>query len=293
MNSMTGFGSARADSKDELITVELSSVNNRYLKINSKVPEALYPFERDIEQAITDSTVRGTIYATITVQSPQIDGASKVDEKVAADYIKQARALARHHKLSDQISLDALLALPNVIRSKVTAEAEKKALWNRVKAVLDKAIDNLCRMRANEGEKLRREMVQRIATLERGLAKVERRRPLMLDEYKKKFKARLKALLEESGVSMPEEGILREVAIFADRADVAEEMNRLKSHFSQFLAALEAKEAPGKKLDFITQEMLREINTIGAKSNDAESTRIVVEMKTEVGKIKEQIQNVE
>jgi uncharacterized protein (TIGR00255 family) len=92
---------------------------------------------------------------------------------------------------------------------------------------------------------------------------------------------------------MPEEGILREVAIFADRADVAEEMNRLKSHFSQFLAALEAKEAPGKKLDFITQEMLREINTIGAKSNDAESTRIVVEMKTEVGKIKEQIQNVE
>jgi uncharacterized protein (TIGR00255 family) len=129
--------------------------------------------------------------------------------------------------------------------------------------------------------------------LRRALEKVDHRRPAMLKEYRRKFQARLQALLEESGVSMPEEGVLREVAIFADRCDVAEEISRLGSHFSQFLAALDSKEPPGKKLDFITQEMLREVNTIGAKSNDAESTGIVVEMKTEIGKIKEQIQNVE
>jgi uncharacterized protein (TIGR00255 family) len=293
MNSMTGFGNARADSKDELITADLSSVNNRYLKITSKIPEALYPYEREIEEEITERVVRGTVYVTITIQSPEIDGANKIDEKVAADYIRQAQALARHHKISDQISLDALLALPNVIRPRISTEREKQALWSRVRAVLDRALDNLCRMRAGEGAKLKREMVKRIALLERALKEVDRRRPLMLNEYKRKFQVRLQALLEESGVSMPEEGILREVAIFADRCDVTEEISRLKSHFSQFLAAMDSKEPPGKKLDFITQEMLREVNTIGAKSNDAESTRIVVEMKTEIGKIKEQIQNVE
>ena len=293
MNSMTGFGSARADGKDELITVELSSVNNRYLKINSKIPEALYPFEREIEEEITKNVVRGTVYLTISVQSPQIDGANKIDEQVAANYIKQVRALAKHHKLSNQISLDALLALPNVIRSRVSSDKDKQALWSNVRTVLDKALANLCKMRAIEGEKVKREMVQRISVLEKGLEKMEKRRPQMLEDYKKRFQTRLQALLKESGVSMPEEGILREVAIFADRADIAEEINRLKSHFSQFLAALDAKDAPGKKLDFITQELLREVNTIGSKSNDAESTQIVVDMKTEIDKIKEQIQNVE
>jgi len=293
MDSMTGFGNARAEGKDELISVELSSVNNRYLKITSKIPEALYPFEREIEDEITKRIVRGTVYVVISIQSPQVDGASKIDEKVAADYIKQAQALARHHKLSDQIGLDALLELPNVIRPRINSEREKQALWNRVRAVLDRALDNLCRMRAGEGAKLKREMVKRVALLERSLKEVDRRRPMMLSEYRRKFQARLQALLEESGVSMPEEGILREVAIFADRCDVTEEISRLKSHFSQFLAAMDAKEPPGKKLDFVTQEMLREVNTIGSKSNDAESTRIVVDMKTEIGKIKEQIQNVE
>jgi uncharacterized protein (TIGR00255 family) len=293
MNSMTGYGNATAEGKDELISVELSSVNNRYLKINSKAPEILYPFEREIEEAITGKTVRGTVYVTIAIQSSDIDGSSKIDEEVAAEYIKQARALAKRHKLSDQISLDALLALPNVIRPKVSGEREKQALWKRVKTALDRALDNLCRMRANEGAKLKKEMVACIALLKRLLADVDRRRPAMVEEYKKRFQTRLKALLKESGVSMPEEGVLREVAIFADRCDVAEEISRLSSHFSQFLAALDSKDAPGKKLDFITQEMLREVNTIGAKSNDADSTRIVVEMKTEIGKIKEQIQNVE
>ena len=227
MNSMTGFGNARADSKDELITADLSSVNNRYLKITSKIPEALYPYEREIEEEITERVVRGTVYVTITIQSPEIDGANKIDEKVAADYIRQAQALARHHKISDQISLDALLALPNVIRPRISTEREKQALWSRVRAVLDRALDNLCRMRAGEGAKLKREMVKRIALLERALKEVDRRRPLMLNEYKRKFQVRLQALLEESGVSMPEEGILREVAIFADRCDVTEEISRL------------------------------------------------------------------
>lgn len=290
---MTGYGNARADSKGELIAVEISSVNNKYLKINSKIPEVLYPYERAIEEEVTKQAARGTIYLTISIQSPNLNGASRIDEDIAADYIRQSRALARHHKLSDKISLDALLALPNVIHPKISGEAERESLWKRVRTVLLNALDNLRKMRANEGAKLRREVIGRIAVLKQSLAKIDDRRPLMISEYKEKFRTRIAALLKESGVSMSEDGILREVAIFADRCDVAEEISRLKSHFSQFLAALDAEDAPGKKLDFVAQEMLREVNTLGSKSNDAETTSIVVEMKTEIGKIKEQIQNAE
>ncbi|RKY28925.1 MAG: YicC family protein [Planctomycetota bacterium] len=293
MNSMTGFGSARTESGGELITVDLSSVNNRYVKIISRIPEALYPFEREMEQEISKKISRGTVYVTITVQSPRLEGASRIDEDVAAAYIKQARSLARKHKLSVEISLDGVLSLPNVIRAEINSEEAKRRMWNKTRKVLDAALKELCAMRAREGAALKKELASRAGRLRRVLAKVRRRRPQMIKDYRKKFHERLNTLLKSSGVTMSREEVLREVAIFADRCDVAEEMCRLESHIEQFVAALDAREAPGKKLDFISQEMLREANTIGSKSNDAETTRLVVDMKTEIGKIKEQLQNVE
>lgn len=293
MNSMTGFGSAQAESGGGLITVELSSVNNRYMKVVSKTPEALYPFEREIEDAISKKITRGTVYVTVTMQGGQAEESCKIDEDVAAEYISQARSLARRHKLSSEISLDALLALPNVIRNRFSSEQEKRRMWNSVRKVLDAGLEGLCKMRAKEGLALKRELVTRAAAIKRTLEKVRRRRPQMVSEYKKRFHERLNALLKDSGLTMPEENVLREVAIFTDRYDVTEEICRLESHIDQFLAALDETEPPGKKLDFISQEMLREVNTIGSKSNDAETVRLVVDMKTEVGKIKEQLQNVE
>ncbi len=293
MNSMTGFGSARTESGAELITVDLSSVNNRYVKIISRIPEALYPFEREMEQEISKKISRGTVYVTITVQSPRLEGASRIDEDVAAAYIKQARSLARKHKLSVEISLDGVLSLPNVIRAEINSEEAKRRMWNKTRKVLDAALKELCAMRAREGAALKKELASRAGRLRRVLAKVRRRRPQMIKDYRKKFHERLNTLLKSSGVTMSREEVLREVAIFADRCDVAEEMCRLESHIEQVVAALDAREAPGKKLDFISQEMLREANTIGSKSNDAETTRLVVDMKTEIGKIKEQLQNVE
>jgi uncharacterized protein (TIGR00255 family) len=293
MNSMTGFGSARTESGGELITVDLSSVNNRYIKIISKIPDALYPFEREMEQEISKNISRGTVYVTITVQSPRLEGACRIDEDVAAAYIKQARSLARKHKLSVEISLDGVLSLPNVIRAEISSEEAKHKMWNKTRRVLDAALKDLCAMRAREGAALKKELASRTGRLRRVLARVRRRRPQMLKDYRKKFHERLNTLLKSSGVTMSREEVLREVAIFADRCDVTEEMCRLESHIEQFVAALDARGAPGKKLDFISQEMLREANTIGSKANDAETTRLVVDMKTEIGKIKEQLQNVE
>jgi len=294
MNSMTGFGSARSESGGELIIVEVSSVNNRYIKIISKVPDVLYPFEREIEEEVSRKVSRGTAYVTVTIQSPRTEGVCGIDEDVAAGYIKQARALARQHKLSSEISLDALLNLPNVIRAELPTEQEKRRVWNKVRRVLRAAVTGLCEMRAKEGAALKRELTSRVAALKRMLARVRRRGPRIIKEYREKFQARLNALLKKSGVTLSDGDVLREIAIFADRCDVTEEICRMESHIEQFVHTLDVKGgAPGKKLDFIAQEMLREINTIGSKANDAESTRLVVDMKTEMGKIKEQLQNVE
>jgi uncharacterized protein (TIGR00255 family) len=293
INSMTGFGSAQAEHGGESIAVEISTVNNRYVKIISKMPEVLYPFERDIEEAINKRVSRGTVYVSITIQSPRLNGANRIDEEIAASYIKQARAIAAKNGLEGDVSIDTLLAMPNIFRPEARSDADRRKMWGRVSKVLIAALEDLCSMRAKEGESLKRELLKRIKLLTRTLAKVRKRRPKLVGDYKKKFRDRLNSNLKEHGMTIPEQDVLREVALFSDRCDVAEEMCRMESHIDMFLAALDGTESPGRKIDFIAQEMLREVNTIGSKSNDAETTRLVVEMKTEVGKIKEQLQNLE
>ena len=296
IRSMTGFG--RGEYTDEIskVTVEIRAVNHRYLDIFVKMPRKYAFAEESIKSSIKSRLHRGKVEVNVSVDNiGQSDSDIRLDKELAAKYYEVLSDLAGSFEFGDEsrVSLNLLSRMPDVIKA-TAADEDEEAVTKRLLAATDKALDDFCGMRETEGAKLASDLESRADTVAAIRAKIEKRAPEIEKEYAEKFRVRVNEIL--GGVyEVPEERIALEAAIFADKANITEELVRLDSHVAQLKSFLKAdgSEGIGKKIDFLIQEMNREANTIGSKSNDNEITSLMLELKAEIEKIREQVQNIE
>ena len=291
VKSMTGYGRAVGQSGKLQITIELRSVNNRFLDCSVKLPRAYAAAEERLKKTVQSAISRGKLDVFVTVDASQADDVELcVNEALAEAYVKAIRETAARFGLPDDSTATSIVRMPDVLSVK-KREADLEALTADMDAILREAIADFDAMRRREGEKLERDVLSRVEEIERLTGVVEARSPQTVAEYRERLLLRMNEVLQGAGVD--ENRILTEAAIFADRTAVAEETVRLRSHIAQFREIAASGEPVGRKLDFLIQEFNREANTIGSKANDAELARTVVDMKAEIEKIREQIQNIE
>ena len=288
---MTGYGRAVGAFADKQITVELRSVNNRYLDCTVKLPR-LYAFCEDaVKQAVKQSVSRGKVDVYVTVNLTQsTDVSIGLNRPVLEGYLSALRSIAEGYPVRDDVSVSALSRLPDVFTVE-KAEQDEDLLKSQLLSVLDEALRGYDAMRCAEGEALARDLSAKADGILERVAVVEARSPRSVAEYRERLYAKMQEVLQSTTVD--ETRILTEAAIFADKVAVDEETVRLRSHLDQLRTMLSSGEPIGRKLDFLMQEINRETNTIGSKCADLEISRVVVDMKAELEKIREQIQNIE
>lgn len=295
IRSMTGFGAASAEADGCRFSVEVKSVNNRFFKATVRVPEELSTLETEIETAVAKRLARGSVMVLVRFVPGGSVAAAEVNPDAARSALTALLA-ALPSELRDRATVDlgALLAVPGVLRSD---GVERLVEFARpvVLRLLDEACTRVLEMRTREGESIARELSRFGKSIREALAVVAERAPLASNAYQERLRSRMNSLLAEVGAVAAETDLLREVAVFAERSDVAEEVARLGGHLSQFEEVISPRHAEpaGRTLDFLSQEMLREANTIASKSQDVEIARKVVEMKTGIDRIKEQAANAE
>ena len=291
VKSMTGYGRARQERNGRNITVEVRSVNNRYLDCTVKMPRA-YIFAEDAMKALVQKYIsRGKVDVFVTVDAVTADQTVvQVNEPLARSYYQALSRLREMFSLEDELSASTLARFPDVL-AVTKAEEDLEMISADICAVLEEALAAHRQMRSVEGEKLFSDIAGRADTIESVVAKVEERSPQTVSEYRARLEAKMRELLQSTTID--ESRILTEAAIFADKIAVDEETVRLRSHLSQLRTMLSGDEPVGRKLDFLIQEVNRECNTIGSKCNDLTIARDVVNMKAEVEKIREQVQNIE
>jgi uncharacterized protein (TIGR00255 family) len=292
MKSMTGYGWGDAVQNGYKVTVELSSVNRKQSEISINLPRELEVLEAQIRDEVNRRVARGRVTARVTLHAGEKhQGNVRINAALAQAYARRLRDLARELKLAGEVTLDHLLRAPGVLESDEDVP-DAEDFWPAVEKALKQALEMLVNMREKEGTHLRKDLVKRIDTMRRSAIRVQRRAPQVQVRYRSQLLERIQnAGLEAAKVE--EERVLKEVIFFADRSDISEEITRLQSHFKQFDDCVNSREPVGRTLDFLAQEMNREINTIGSKANDATISREVVVLKTELEKFREQAQNVE
>lgn len=291
IRSMTGFGRGEAQSEGKEFLVEIKSVNHRYCDVFIKIPKHLSFLEDKVREAISKSISRGKFDIYISYENHGEDSKTlSLDEPLTKAYIKTAELLRDKFNLKDDISVSLVSKFPDIIKVE-KADENEEILLSLLKDALDKAIKALILMRENEGLELKNSLLEKANNIENIIKDISVRAPEVVREYKQKLETRIKELLEQQ--SIDENRIAMEVAIFADRCSIDEELVRLGSHIIQFREALKLDIPVGRKLDFVVQEMNREVNTIGSKANDLNITKNVIEIKSEIEKIREQIQNIE
>ena len=291
IKSMTGFGRGNYEESGRSFVIEIKSVNHRYLDVNVKLPRAMISLEERIRKAISEKISRGKIDVFVTQNNfEKEDMVASFNEHLADSYVKCLKEIRDRYSVRDDISVSLVAKFPDVI-SLQKDEQDLEELWKTAEVPLKMAIEDLVAMRIREGEKLKEDIITRCNNVAELVEKVELRAPLVVKEYKERLEQRLKELL--NGSVIDENRIAMEIAIFADRSNIDEEIVRLKSHLGQMIDNTELEEPVGRKLDFILQELNRETNTIGSKANDAGLVQIVLNMKNEIEKIREQVQNVE
>ena len=291
MYSMTGYGRGSASLDGRELTIELKSVNNRFLDIGMKLPRQLSFLEDGLRKLLNDTLSRGHVDVFVNYRNLRSDSKTvRVDEALLNAYLISARASAKALDLVDDLTLSRALTLPDVTTI-LPADEDQQALADLGKTVMAEAIENLKAMRFKEGERLKLDLSARMDTMTGYASVIEKRAPAVVEEYRAKLTSRIEELLGETEVDRAR--LATEVAIFADRAAIDEEIVRLNTHLVHFRELLEADEPVGRKMDFLVQEMNRECNTIGSKANDAELTSIVLLCKAEIEKLREQIQNIE
>ena len=291
MYSMTGYGRGTASLDGRELTIELKSVNNRFLDVGMKLPRQLSFLEDGLRKLLNDSLSRGHVDVFVNYRNLRSDAKTvRVDEALLKAYLASARESAKALDLADDLTLSRALTLPDVTVI-LPADEDQQALAELSKTVMTDAIDGLKAMRLQEGERLKLDLSARMDTMVGYAAAIEKRSPAVAEEYRQKLTARIEELLGETEVDRAR--LATEVAIFADRAAIDEEIVRLNTHLVHFRELLEADEPVGRKMDFLVQEMNRECNTIGSKANDAELTSLVLLCKAEIEKLREQIQNIE
>lgn len=289
--SMTGFGRGEVTTEVGTIVVEMKTVNHRYLDIAIRAPKEFNSLEENMRGVIRQALARGRVDVFVRF-TPSLEQAPTVTVNLALAkaYLAQVQVLQEEVELQGQLTPRELLELPQVVRLDEPV-LDPELLQVPLVEVTQAALARLTEMREQEGWRLVSDMRERLATLTELLAAVAERSPEVVTEYRQKLTQRLQDMLPEG--MLDEARLAQEVALLADRACITEEIVRLRSHFAQFEALLGREEAIGRQLDFLVQEMNREINTIGSKANDAKIARLVVEMKSELEKIREQTQNIE
>jgi uncharacterized protein (TIGR00255 family) len=292
LRSMTGFGAAQGQVDGVEYAVEVRAVNNRYLKAVAKLPESLASAEGEVDKLIRSRVGRGTVTLTVRMRVPDEMSAYRVNAAALQRYIEQLRPLEVDANPTLRIDLGAMLQLPGVCEPAPLEDLARRT-QDGLMDIVAQALDALVKMRQVEGDALKADLLSNCKVIEKNLSLAAERAPQVVAEYHRRLAARVQELTGQGNLKIDEDILAREVAIFAERCDIAEEITRLRGHVAQFREAVKMKEPSGRKLDFIAQEMLREANTIGSKANDAEIARAVVDLKTAVDRIKEQVQNVE
>ena len=292
MNSMTGYGKAEYNQNGITLTVEIKTVNNRFLDLSFKMPKSFIPLQEAVRSAIQKHIVRGKGDVYVSYKKQTLDsGVIDYDINLASSYVSVAKALKKQFpNLKNDFTVTSLMKTADVLTFK-QEEVSVEELTPILLETVENACINLNKMRLFEGEKLKEDMLKRVAVIEETVNAIKVRAPLVASEYKARLTERVNALLE--GKDIDEARILMEVAVFADKSNIDEELTRLTSHVSQFRKICQEQNEVGKKLDFLVQEFNRESNTICSKSNDIEVTDNALKLKCEIEKIREQIQNIE
>lgn len=299
IRSMTGYGAAERMNDQVRIAVEIKTINNRFFKSNQRLPDGMGAVEMTIESLLRETISRGTVNLNLAVEPRGAGARAPINRDLLMSYWNDITELdkqlggASDRGARDRVRIEWLLALPGVIGGEQALLTGVDNLHDHILAVVKEAVTRLNAMRDVEGQATGRDMAAALDEMERRIAAIQVRVPAVVEEYRNRLRERVKALLDGAEVPLDDQTLVREVAFFAERADINEELARLTSHVSQYRELLEASGPAGRKLEFLTQEMYREVNTIGAKSNDSAVSREVVEIKVCVDRLREQSQNVE
>jgi uncharacterized protein (TIGR00255 family) len=290
--SMTGHGDAAGQSDRLSVAVEIRSVNNRHLKVSFRSPDAFLALESQVEKLIRQTLDRGSVTVSLYVKRRDEQQLYQLEPEVLAGYWQQLQALAQQLGTNPPENLTALLALPGVVH-----EGERKSLeeqdWPIIAETISAALEKLQAFRLQEGAHMAEQLQQWLSDIENQVQIIAQRAPQIVADYRDRLLARLQELTKGVELSWSEPDVLRELSLFADRCDISEELARLGSHLQQFSTLLTVRESTGRKLDFLCQELFREVNTIGSKANDLLLSRHVVEIKAIIEKIRELVQNIE
>jgi len=290
IRSMTGYGSAKGFAENLEIIIELRSVNSRYLDCSVKLPRIYLFAENELKSAVKRLVGRGKVDVLVNIDSAKAGNvAISVDEPLVAAYLEAFDTISKTFNIKNDVSAFALTRVPDVLNVEKKTGNQDLVVECMLR-IIEEAAVSLNNMRKAEGEKMYADISARLDIIRGIIARIEERSPKTVTEYRDKLKARLRDMLSDTNIE--ESRLLTEAAIFADRINIDEEITRLKSHVSQSQSMMDSDEAVGRKLDFITQELLREANTIGSKCNDAEISKLVIDLKAEIEKIREQVQNI-
>ena len=293
LKSMTGFGEATVEERSFVLSIELKSVNNRFLKVSGKIPEEISYLQNDLEEEVRESVLRGSVFLTVRFAPTRYADLYEIDEDVLKKYLKTLNRIKDDLNSKEEIRLKDLLLLPGVIRTEEALVLGKEEVLPAAVKAMDAAMKRLLEMRLQEGGRLKEDFQGRASGLKSLLDRIRVNAPRALSEYHQKLEERVNQLIRDRGVTIAPEDLLKEVAILAERSDITEEIQRLDGHIHQFCATLEETQPVGRKLEFIVQEMFRESNTMSAKSSNTSLNQSIVEVKAEVDRLKEQVANVE
>jgi uncharacterized protein (TIGR00255 family) len=290
---MTGFGEAHHQDERWSVRVEVRSVNNRHLKLSAKLSEPFGALEPELERMVRETVRRGTVQLVLRVDRPRRAEDYRLNPVALASYRDQLLALRRGVGSTPDLDLASLLSLPGVVEERRPAADDPHEEWPALAPIVAAALGRLRDSRAEEGRAMAAELLGLGAAIGRLLEQVAARAPQVVAAYQDRLTERVRGLIQDKGITIEPKDLIREVAILAERADTAEEVTRLRAHLAQFVAVIGEPESAGRKLEFVVQEMGREVNTIGSKANDVAISRDVVEIKGLLEKIRELIQNVE
>ena len=289
---MTGFGRAECQDGDYSYKAEIRSVNNRFIEINTRLPKAFLDLELPLKKLVKSHCARGSINVTITLANANGnpgDWEIKPNLPLASQYVEALKEIQTSLGLEGKVNIDSIIGLRDIIKVEpVTIDPAKESLLLNI---AESALASLQKMREEEGKYLQNDLSERIDTIEKHAEQIKTRQPEIIQEYKTRLKEKIKLL--NDGIEIDESRLAQETAILADRCDITEEITRFVSHLKQFRKLFESTEPMGRKLEFITQEINREVNTMGSKSSDIQVANLVIEIKSALEKIREQLQNIE
>ncbi|WP_437191178.1 YicC/YloC family endoribonuclease [Planctomicrobium sp. SH527] len=290
--SMTGHGDASTQNERLSVTVEARSVNNRHLKVTVRCPDSFIALESNIDRVVREVISRGTLTIHVHVRHQNQLSTYNVNPVIARQYFDQLNALSQAVGIAAPRDVTALLSLPGVVDGREDRSVEESD-WPILEEALIGALENLQNFRLQEGQAMGNELKQLCGLIEEQSEHIAVRAPLVVAEYRERIKTRLNEILSSNGVKVEDKDLIREVSAYADRCDITEELTRLRSHLKQYRTLLDSDVSNGRKLEFLGQELFREINTTGSKANDVEIAHRVVEMKAAIEKMREIVMNVE